>query len=301
MEEKSYDFYLSIWEALDNKESYFWETKAYSAYCKKNDDRKKEKYRDQLKGFNQEIKSQNRFLGKLGLYKPIINIRDYPKYSFFIQFRFKLRKPFYSNGDDDFYIIENSVTKEHVFKVPMMRASSWKGNLRSTVIKINNIEKDPEDSNIIKRLFGYTTETGKNQKKGRLIFYPTYFDQIGLEIIAPHDRNTKTVKNPILYEVVPKGSSGFFSLLYTPFDLIGIENPSLEEIQEDYKQISNAVKEMLKIYGFGAKTSSGFGAIEDRIESTVLKINFPLSEKYSPPLSDISTVNDFVNLISLEG
>lgn len=273
MEEKIYDFYLSIWEALDNKESYFWETKAYSAYCKKNNDRKKEKYRDQLKGFNREIKSQNRFLGKLGLYKPIINIRDYPKYSFFVQFRFKLRKPFYSNDDDDFYIIENSVTKEHVFKVPMMRASSWKGNFRSTILKMNTTERAPNTNEVIQRLFGYTDERGDNQKKGRLIFYPTYFDQIGLEVIAPHNRDTKTVKNPIFYEVVPKGGSGFFSLLYIPFDLIGKENPDLKQIQYDYSVIFNTIVKMMTTYGFGAKTSSGYGVVEDRIEECIINMS----------------------------
>lgn len=301
MEENSYDFYISTWEALDDKESYFWEIKAYSVYCKKNDDRKKEDYKNQLKGFNQEIGSHNKFLGKLGLFKPIINISDHPKYSFFVQFRFKLRKPFYSNDDDNFYIIENSITKEHVFKVPMMRASSWKGNLRSTIMKANNIKKDPENNDIIQRLFGYTDESSEKHKKGRLIFYPTYFDKIGLEVIAPHDRNTKTVKNPIFYEVVPKGASGFFSLLYIPLDLIGVKDPNLEEIKEDYNQISNAIKKMMKTYGFGAKTSSGYGVVGDKIESVILEINSPSLGKYSPQLCNITTVSDFTNLFSLEG
>lgn len=274
METNFFDFYV------EGERNSFWNIKLLSKSVQYTKNKKgkyqdaKNKYQNELcKSYDYFILNELKSLDILGLYKPDIEVKNLLRYSLFVQFKFKLKKPFHSNDDDDFYIIENRITKEHVFKIPMMRASSWKGNLRSTIIKINKIEKDAEDSNIIQRLFGYTTETGKNQKKGRLFFYPTYFDQIGLEVISPHDRSTKTVKNPILYEVAPKGSSGFFSLLYIPFDLIRVENPNLEEIKEDYNQISDAIKKMMTTYGFGAKTSSGYGVVEEKIENCKVNKN----------------------------
>lgn len=304
MKSRNYDFYSIVNEKNTN---FYWRVKLLtkSIESKKNEDNSKylnakDEFQKKISEYKSFVKTQSNLLGTIDLYIPHPDLKLLPKYSFFIQFKFYLKKPFYSNNDDDFYIIENSITKENVFNIPMMRASSWKGNLRNTIIKINNIEEDPESSTIIQRLFGYTTKEGANQKKGRLIFYPTYFDQIGLETIAPHDRNTKTVKNPILYEVVPTGSSGFFSLLYIPFDLIGVENPNLEEIKEDYKQISDAIKNMMKTHGFGAKTSSGYGVVEDGIENIILEINSPSLGTYSPQLSNTNTVQDFAKLISLE-
>ncbi|WP_421658962.1 hypothetical protein [Leptothermofonsia sp. ETS-13] len=52
---------------------------------------------------------------------------------------------------------------------------------------------------------------------GRLYFYPTFFDKIGLEVINPHDRKKGTGKNPILIECVPIGATGELVILYVPF------------------------------------------------------------------------------------
>lgn len=79
----------------------------------------------------------------------------------------------------------------------------------------------------------------------------------------PIDRKTKTGKNPIYIECVPKGATGTFSLLYVPFDLIG--HPVKEqkrEIKKDILLIYCALKEMMLTYGFSAKKTSGFGIIE---------------------------------------
>ena len=250
------------------------------------------KYRDDArngyKGFvkrgehNNYIRSYDNFLNVLDLNKPNPDIASLPKYSFFIQFKFKLRKPFYSHDDEVLYIIDNPVTKEHVFKLPMMRPSGWKGNLRSTFLKIDSLPVEYDTNPLIKKLFGYTDESRKSQKKGRLIFYPTYFDKIGLEIINPHDRKTKAGTKPILYEVVPEGSNGIFSILYIPFDLIGSDDEKRKnEAISDLRKISTVVNEMMTVYGFGAKTSSGFGVIENKVENCVVKINgieFPNSK-----------------------
>jgi len=49
--------------------------------------------------------------------------------SFAIKTTFTLQAPYYSSDDDEFYIINNPCLKEKVFKVPMIRGSSWKGAL----------------------------------------------------------------------------------------------------------------------------------------------------------------------------
>jgi len=251
-------------------------------------------YKDFIKNgvYSQYIKFYNDFLNKLDLYKPNPAIDSLPKYSFFIQFKFSLRKPFYSHDDEDFYTIDNPVTKEHIFKLPMMRPSGWKGNLRSAVITINNLPVECDNNPLVKKLFGCIEKNGKKQNKGRLIFYPTYFDKIGLEIINPHDRKTKAGTNPILFEVVPEGSSGIFSLLYIPFDRIGSDDADRKnEGIADFREISQAIKEMMTIYGFGAKTSSGFGVTKDKIENCVVGIN-----GINPPKSKISTFDE-LNMI----
>lgn len=92
---------------------------------------------------------------------------------------------------------------------------------------------------------------------GCLYFYPTFFDKIGLEVINPHDRKTGTGKNPILIECVPIGATGDFVILYVPFGKI---DESL--VAKDLEVLAKGVEAMLAVYGFGAKTSSGFGIAE---------------------------------------
>jgi CRISPR-associated protein Cmr2 len=95
---------------------------------------------------------------------------------------------------------------------------------------------------------------------GRLYFYPTFFNKIGLEVINPHDRKTGVGKNPILIECVPKDATGDFVLLYVPFGKV-----KQREVAEDLKLVAEGVQAMLTVYGFGAKTSSGFGIVEEQL------------------------------------
>lgn len=92
---------------------------------------------------------------------------------------------------------------------------------------------------------------------GCLYFYPTFFDKIGVEVINPHDRKKGTGKNPILIESVPIGATGDFILLYVPFGTV-----QASQVAEDLKLVAEGVQAMLTVYGFGAKTSSGFGVAE---------------------------------------
>jgi len=89
-------------------------------------------------------------------------IEKLPKYSFAVWVKFILVEPYFSRDDDDFYIIQNPVLKEHVFKVPMVRGSSWKGALAGVFKKLLNDNR--EKSKIIEsylRIFGAGSDSIK--------------------------------------------------------------------------------------------------------------------------------------------
>lgn len=105
-------------------------------------------------------------------------------------------------------------------------------------------------------------------RRGRLIFYPTVFSGIDLEVINPHSRETGAGSQPIYLEVVPKGSCGRFSVLYVPFD--GMERDTCEGwkgVLRDLLLVAEGVSYLLPEFGFGAKTSSGFGLADPELPS----------------------------------
>ena len=105
--------------------------------------------------------------------------------------------------------------------------------------------------------------------RGRLMYYPTYFDRIDVEVINPHSRETKAGTLPIYLESVPAGATGVFSLLYVPFDCIGQDEAKTRaEVAADLPLVAEALQAMLTTYGFGAKTSSGFGVARPALAQT---------------------------------
>ncbi len=229
-------------------------------------------------------------------------IKEHTPNTFAIKTQFKLTASYYSSEDDDFYIISNPCIKEHVFKVPMIRGSSWKGALLNgarEIIKednnnqIKNLKSyfrifgvgddsfrnivDKVDDNDFKLFFmtsGLAIDINSNVKKifeqykkskaqkGRAIFYPTYFDKLSLELINPHNRKTKAGTNPIYYEVVPKGSEGDLQIVYIPFDGVTKSN---NKIEKEAKQDLEFLQECIKRVaqnGIGAKTKLGWGRFE---------------------------------------
>jgi len=63
-----------------------------------------------------------------------------------------------------------------------------------------------------------------------------------------------------LFECVPAGAQGVFTLLYAPFDQVG--QPPAEtrgQVAEDLPLVVAGVEAMLTRYGFGAKTTVGCG------------------------------------------
>ncbi len=273
--------------------------------------------------------------------KKIVNISDYNKdsgvlqlnteankyinksltYSFIIRGEFHLQSPYYSADDDHYYIIDNPVLKEKVFKVPMMRGSSWKGIIGNAVreviknnnnnllekylsfvrlfgsgsdefrVLIKNVKKEKSKEKFKKNLRFYAlTKLGMKLnlqrdniddeiwkkieekflqvQRGRLVFYPTYFDKLGLEMINPHKRRTKAGTQPVYYEVVPKGASGIFQLLYIPADGIAKSNKELQkEVQNDLDLLTAGLQRIFQEnendaqVKIGAKTKLGWGRV----------------------------------------
>jgi CRISPR/Cas system CMR subunit Cmr6 (Cas7 group RAMP superfamily) len=117
----------------------------------------------------------------------------------------------------------------------------------------------------VKEYFEVDLDKSLPHHAGRVYLYPTFFDCIDLEVINPHDRETKTGRMPIYLESVPIGAEGTFSLLYSPFDLIGKMEDHRLEVAEDLETVAEAVQAIMLTYGFGAKTTSGFGGAEDTL------------------------------------
>lgn len=234
--------------------------------------------------YNNYAVSKIELMKHIGLI-PEINqyqINNLPFGSFFLQFSFNLDKSWYSKDDTPFYIIDNPVRKDKVFKVPMMSASSWKGLL----LWACRMDKGCEDCQTI-RIFG--TEKGEQDenrfRSGRLMTYSTFFNKVGLELINPHNRETKAGTIPINFEVVPASADGIFTILYVPFDLIGeSENLIIEEVFKDIILLAASIKKLLLEYGFSAKRSVGWGTatVSDIKILTNIKENIETKEPQTP-------------------
>ncbi len=188
-----------------------------------------------------------------------------PPFGFLLYLPFRLQTPYLSKDERDFYLLDNALRREKIFKTPMVAATGWKGALRAALWQLSY----DEDHEVIQRLFG-NPRGSEDGQAGRLHFYPTFFNQIDkvkLEVINPHDRETGVgARGPILMECVPQGATGELVLLYVPFGSIEANGNNTEtEVARDLTILVEGIQAMLTIYGFGAKTSSGFGLAEDRL------------------------------------
>jgi CRISPR-associated protein Cmr2 len=185
-----------------------------------------------------------------------------PSLSFLLHIPFRLQKPYLSKDERDFYLLENPLRREKVFQTPMMASTSWKGALRAALWQLGY----QENHAVTIRLLGNPRGSEEGQA-GRLHFFPTFFDQIALEVINPHDRTTGVgARGPILIECVPQGAQGDFFVLYVPFGPFEqSDDDRRAEIADDLHAVAEGVRAMLTVYGFGAKTSSGFGIVEEQL------------------------------------
>ncbi|GIV64052.1 MAG: hypothetical protein KatS3mg045_1391 [Bellilinea sp.] len=181
------------------------------------------------------------------------------------QVDFELLTPWYSKDDRVFHLLDNPVRKDRVFGVPFMAASAWKGMLRWACrmqaglrehLEQHNGKLDGwQDPDWILHLFGNERGEGEEFNRGALVFYPTWFNRIGFEVINPHSRERRAGTKPIYYEVVPPGTTGTLSLLYAPWP--GMK-PAANRA-EALPKLLEAIETLLTTYGISAKRTVGWG------------------------------------------
>lgn len=191
-----------------------------------------------------------------------------PNGSFLLKISFTLKKPYTSKDEGEFYVMddrifENPIVRDKLFYCPMVRPSTWKGNLRFASRKVDMDEE--KKKTLSTRLFGQ--EKGDDDcLRGRLHFYPTFFaESPGKEVITPLKRDSRTPRRgPIPLEAMKAGQRGDFYLLYVPYPRGEEFQP--EELKEDFALLVEALKLMFFTYGFGAKKTAGWGVVKEEIK-----------------------------------
>ncbi len=134
--------------------------------------------------------------------------------------------------------------------------------LSSERIKKIKEARDEEEVFKIFRKEYYSKIEEMKTRKGRAIFYPTYFDKLSLEVINPHSRKTRAGTKPIHYEVVPEGTEGILQIVYIPFDGVLRKDNIIEgETKKDLENLLLALEKLSEV-GIGAKTKLGWGTFE---------------------------------------
>lgn len=183
-----------------------------------------------------------------------------PRNSILIKVSFTLKKPYTSKEEREFHTIDNPIVRDKFTGLPMVRPSTWKGQLRFAA---RRVKWHGEKERIIRRLFGSEPKE-KSALKGRLYFFPTFFeDGSEKDVITPLKRDTRTpAKGPISLEIMKPDKKGDFYLFYIPYP----RNKGFkDEIKEDLKFVAEALKLMFYTYGFSAKKTSGFGVIKKQL------------------------------------
>lgn len=205
-----------------------------------------------------------------------------PRHSAILSVAFTLAKPYISKDNSEFDILDNPLRKEWVFKTPEVASTSWKGAFGAALFRLGRPRTDPA----VVRLLGDARdnaeegdESGPEGTAGALTFFPTFFDpgQMALELINPHDRQRNKGKAPVPLECVSIGARGVLTIVYLPPP---VTTP--EVWGRDLALLAEGVVAMLTVYGFGAKTSSGFGLAARRFEGSVLAIHALLTPIASP-------------------
>ncbi|MGB9671090.1 MAG: RAMP superfamily CRISPR-associated protein [Halothiobacillaceae bacterium] len=209
--------------------------------------------------FQGALVARRQQMATLGLLPTLPDLAALPTGSFAIHLTFTLRTPYISKDDTGLHILDNPVRKDKVFGLPMVASTGWKGALRAALRETHGWDDEHPD---LVRLCGAARDDETGQA-GRLYFYPTFFTQLGLEVINPHDRQSNAGKQPIYFESVPAGAQGEFALLYVPFDRVGEdEAETRRQAVADLALVAEGIEALMTRTGFGAKTTVGCGVAE---------------------------------------
>lgn len=195
--------------------------------------------------------------------RPVLDVGRLPVGSFLIEFPFRLRQPYLSKDDVGLYVNENPVRKDRALGVPYVAGTSWKGCMAASMYRLGGKRSRSGSKENAIRLFGnWREEVDPDRfRAGRLQFFASYFPAgLAYHLINPHNRTTKTGK-PIEIEMVPRGAESRFTLLYVS----PVEGGPFGSQEADLRNSARVVGLTLTKYGFGAKTSSGYGVAEDKL------------------------------------
>jgi len=120
-----------------------------------------------------------------------------------------LAKPYISKDDNPFYIIDNPIVRDKVFRMPMVRPTSGRATCTRRSGSWVTIKRTMSQCKGCSATFAVK----KLGKRDACTSTPTFFTETGLEIINPHDRKRRVGKNPILFESVPAGQGYVFLTL----------------------------------------------------------------------------------------
>ncbi|MFY9124982.1 MAG: RAMP superfamily CRISPR-associated protein [Bacteroidales bacterium] len=243
-------------------------------------------------------KKKKEIMGKLNdhqdynFYPTNSDLKNLPEDSTLLKISFTLKKPYTSKDEGEFNVIDNKIFENPIVRdkftgLPMVKPTTWKGHLRFAA---ERVECDKERKKIIiKRLFGSEPEEKENPLKGRLYFFPTFFNEDAeKDVITPLKRDTRTpASGPIPFEVMKPGKKGEFYLLYIPYPKGNDFNE--EEIIKDLTFLVKALELMFYTYGFSAKKTSGFGVIEESLEKgeILIKMNDEIQIKEFSKLDEL--------------
>jgi CRISPR-associated protein Cmr2 len=180
-------------------------------------------------------------------------LSELPESSVAINVDFTLVTPYSSKDDMGLEEEHSPIVRDWVYRVPLVRPTTWKGRLRFAAGHRNVAES------LITHLFGPDKEAEEKQE-GRLHFFPTFFQNQNAvpepirEIINPHDRISRRGKGPVNITCVRANTPGKFCVLYVgPMDIPGYDAKKLS------KEIVSWAKELIEFHGIGAKTLKGYG------------------------------------------
>ncbi len=149
-------------------------------------------------GFQKFLQDRLRIIASVLSFERIGNIifSSFPDLSIFphgswaANIPFTLRRPYISRDDQEFYIFDNPVKKEWVFKVPYVAPSQWKGALRSVMVRQlvewwrGQSDRGPEDFAHRRLQLAVLFGDEKGEGSGRVEGVAEYLDKVGGEEAA---------------------------------------------------------------------------------------------------------------------
>ena len=228
------------------------------------EDSKAKGYYRFLENQGQRILTDGRqLLGEFGLGSPQCNSASVlPEFSWVLNLNLTLASAYIAKDDAVFAPTENPLRIEKIFGLPYVSPMAWKGLLRGEM-ELMGFKKE-----VLARLFGTAPSEADNTEdaiRGRLCFFPTFFkDTVGLDVINPHTRETKTdASGPISIEVAPRDNKGLLQLVYIPFG----KNCDLNTSLDDWQRVAQGLKQLLLEAGISAKRNIGYGLVEDQLNA----------------------------------